>query len=759
MEDEWEATKRELVCYFSQNEVLWRGGGKGDGASGWGQQAALPNEARRLNAAFAGGSDMSEGVKRKMLEYARRVLELNERRKQEKPYPLAYSFSRAAVTVGAGDASQKGLKNCWDLVQNLMAEDVSQSGESKVDPPSEGEYEKERRLQGGPSARVLKHWLNGARSFLEEQYFAFIENFVKTHQRKDIYIGSMPGTDTLLQAFTQAMLKSNAASATTAAGGAGGASLWDRCEKPDGVNPIWAQIYYSMRSGQLETAERFARLLGDKSQFFKWYVQYRIDPNHILPSDLSVQVMAEYRRLSSHDPFMHLVYNLVGQCDPMRSHDGIHPFATEDYMWIKLNMVTVDEISANGGISASAAAQLAQLAHASSSATSPSFGMPAASSIPNFTLSHFQNLITEYGPEHFSNPILYFQILMLSLQFETAIQFLESTGQFPVETLHFALTLYYYGALNLPDNPLTAPLHGHQQRQPFWNIIRHLTQYIRNLDNSNVLASLNYLYVIRTPDVRNLCIRDLLTDTQEFSLLLGSVNSDGTRQPGYLEKFVSQEDWREIVSLAAVAYEQAGKYDDSIALFDAASYYDKVVDLITKQLSRILTGSGPERQRLIDYAAARFERYDSEMGRAGFQSDLRGEKVWSNALSSFRMLLQLCVFFDLYHASKYHEALDIIADIGLVPFDHSQIESCSGTFKNISDPVRRNFAEIVLATMTCLYRMFIIIKEEGLNAEREAFLRALKVKAKTIVTFTGMINFRIPADTQSRLVRMEASMT
>jgi nuclear pore complex protein Nup93 len=734
MEDEWEETKRELVSYFSQNEMMWSNVGRADGVSGWGQQGSLPSDARRLNAAFALAGEVSESMKRKMLEYARRILELNERRKQKQPYPLAFRLGQASLSVGTGDASQKAIKNCWDLVQSIMSEDVNPtSGESKSDPTLEAEYSSQRGPQGSLKVPVLKHWLQGSCHFLEEQYHSYIETFVRT-QRVQAQVGSMPGREQTIAGFVHALLY--------------GKPHWDRCEKPDNKNPIWAQIYYSLRSGQLDAASTFARQLGDKSPFYNWFSHWKSDPNHTLPQEIANQVQSEYRKLSSHDPYKSLVFNLIGQCDPMRSHDDIYKFATEDYMWFKLNMVIVDDVPMGSP---------ALLAAVASSASSPSFGMPS-SATPAFTLSHFQQLITSYGPDHFSNPLLYFQILMLSLQFETAIQFLESTGQFPVETLHFALALYYYGALHIPDQPLTAPLMGHQQKAPFWNIVRHLTQYVRNFEDSNVLASLNYLYIIRQENVRNLCIRDLLTDTEQFSLLLGDVHPDGTRQPGYLEAFVSQNDWREIVSLAATAYEQAGKYEDAMSLFDAAMYYDKVVELITKQLSRILTGNGPERQRLIEYAAARYEKYDRDPSRGPLQ-ELRGDKAWAVSLASFRMLLQLCDFIDLYHSAKYHEALDTIANLGLLPFENAAIETCTANFKNVSDPVRRNFAEILLAAMTCLYRMFIQIKDEGLNAEREAFLRSLKLRAKALVTFTGLINFRMPADTQSRLVRMEASMT
>lgn len=58
-------------------------------------------------------------------------------------------------------------------------------------------------------------------------------------------------------------------------------------------------------------------------------------------------------------------------------------------------------------------------------------------------------------PAHFnpkgSNPLLYFQVLLLSQQFEKAVHYLLVNEDFRIEGVHFAIALYHYGLLHQPD--------------------------------------------------------------------------------------------------------------------------------------------------------------------------------------------------------------------------------------------------------------------------------------------------------------------
>jgi hypothetical protein len=106
---------------------------------------------------------------------------------------------------------------------------------------------------------------------------------------------------------------------------------------------------------------------------------------------------------------------------------------------------------------------------------------------PTLSLDKLQKLLVQYGPAHFTNPIVYFQVLLLSQQFELVLPFFSflfffsfffslfqthfsfrflflffkqalkhlcSFELYFVDAVHFAITLYYYGLLHLnPAKP------------------------------------------------------------------------------------------------------------------------------------------------------------------------------------------------------------------------------------------------------------------------------------------------------------------
>ena len=94
---------------------------------------------------------------------------------------------------------------------------------------------------------------------------------------------------------------------------------------------------------------------------------------------------------ASTDPYKRAVYCIVGKCDT-DIHEEVFE-KTDDYLWLKLSQVIVGK--AREGYE---------------------------------TYEKFQrDLLEEYGESHFQaeqSPLLYFQVLFLSGQFEAAIEFL-----------------------------------------------------------------------------------------------------------------------------------------------------------------------------------------------------------------------------------------------------------------------------------------------------------------------------------------------
>jgi len=66
----------------------------------------------------------------------------------------------------------------------------------------------------------------------------------------------------------------------------------------------------------------------------------------------------------------------------------------------------------------------------------------------------------KYGPKHFNpkntNPIKYTQVLLLSGQFEQAVQYLFLFPSHEADAVHIAIALMYEGLLRVSTSPATS---------------------------------------------------------------------------------------------------------------------------------------------------------------------------------------------------------------------------------------------------------------------------------------------------------------
>ncbi|GAA6085451.1 nuclear pore complex protein Nup93 [Tachysurus ichikawai] len=132
--------------------------------------------------------------------------------------------------------------------------------------------------------------------------------------------------------------------------------------------------------------------------------------------------------------------------------------------------------------------------------------------------------------------------------------------------------------------------------------------------------------------------------------------------------------------------------------------------------------------------------------------------------STFYLLLDLMTFFDEYHASHIDRAYDVMERLKLVPLSHDQVEERVAAFRNFSDEVRHNLSEVLLATMNILFTQYKRLKgatagtpgrQQRTMEDRDSILRG---QARALITFAGMIPYRMAGDTNARLVQMEVLM-
>lgn len=104
----------------------------------------------------------------------------------------------------------------------------------------------------------------------------------------------------------------------------------------------------------------------------------------------------------------------------------------------------------------------------------------------------------------------------------------------------------------------------------------------------------------------------------------------------------------------------------------------------------------------------------------------------------------------------------------------NEVDSKVQEFMTLSEDIKKNIPTVLLASMTILQAQYRELRSSvqspvqrfGLNdsllntsgAQREELVKDIREKARAIITFAGMVPYRMPADVNSRLVQMEVLM-
>ena len=497
--------------------------------------------------------------------------------------------------------------------------------------------------------------------------------------------------------------------------------------------------------------------------------------DHRLSPHAENVVRIAYRRTgrACTDPYKRAIHCLLGACDPTDEHSEVAT-SFDDYLWIKLAQIR--ELVTSGEESLLAPGSATQ-------------------SVDTLTLAQLQHLLAEeYGEAHFNafeQPVLYFQVLFLTGQFESACDFLFRAGdRLRAHAVHIGLALHEARLLLMPQNIrvplLTAAtdvgMNASLSTIKRLNVARMVMLYARKFEVSDPREALHYFYFLRimqapsnTSDGEcvgangNLftsCVSELVLESREFDLLLGRVLTDGSRAPGLIDKFagVGENLPQNIVEIVAEDSERKGMFEDSIRLYDLAKKHEKVIELLNKLLAQVVSEpsiSESRRDRLQRQAVDVAKRYRS-----------LGHTASKDPTAAFFLLLDLMTFFDAFHSQQYDDALDIVSKIKIVPLSQGEIDTMVSTFRLLTDEVRRTIPDVLLATMNVLFTNYKSAKASATGAPlkpntvsskmtdggRERHLEDLREQAKAIITFAGMIPYRMPGDTNARLVQMEVLM-
>jgi len=646
------------------------------------------------------------------MAYARQVYMYNEHVISGGVLP---SLSDMLAEVGE-TLDDKNVSELWSMVHHMTDVPTNMSAGSIA--------------QARSSTKLQAAHVTQAQKYLEQSYVSYISQTIYSNLAT-AQLGGIPGTFHSVRSFLNIKLPSNMPGFE------------------DGLvegHPVWAMIYYCLRCGDLPSAmqavESASQNLGDFPAYLK---EYLTSEERRLGDSSETKLRLQYRRSvrHSHDPYKRAVYCVIGRCDPKDDHSEIAD-KIDDYLWLKLSQLSYDgsDASAEGGL----------------------------------TLNQLQTmLLEEYGESHFcayDKPYLYFQVLFLTAQFEAAIEFLSRVEKLRCHAVHIALVLFQLNMLLLPASIHTQLLsHETADAGPLrrLNFARLVMMYTRKFEATDPREALQYFYFLR--DLKkgqgeNLfmsCVSELVLETREFEMLLGQLGRDGCRKPGAIDKF--HGDTQKIIELVAMDTENKGLFEDAVKLYDLAGKHDKVLELLNKLLTQVLSQApSPQstKDRLKNLAVSIAQRYRSH--------SYEGSR---HTTSTFYLLLDLMTFFDLYHTQKTDQAYTVMNDLKLLPFTVESVDQKVNAFRHYTDEVRRSMPEILLATMNILYTQYKNAKSTssqsaaatrafGLSRKedggKETFINFLRSQARALITFAGMIPYRMPGDTNARLVQMEVLM-
>lgn len=642
------------------------------------------------------------------MAYVKAVMEYNDQTLKGGIKPsLAEKFSQTAQAF-----NDQNISDIWDMVRMMVDVPVKISGDNI--------------LKSRGSALIQKAFMNQGRRYLEDRYKSYIRQTVYSNLGA-AKLGGIPGTLPLVRSFVSARQISR----TT--------GLEDGFV--DG-EPVWPLIFYCLRCGDINAALQASKQAGAVvSEFTRLLEELIHSGDRNLSPSMETNAKLMYKKMirTSTDPYKRASYCVVAACDVNDDHTEVAQ-STDDYLWIKLCQLKEDELAGHD------------------------------SSHERVTYSQFQLLVLEeYGERHFKayqEPFLYFEVLFLTGQFEAAIDFFSRIERLRCHAVHVALALFESQFLALPSNvqsPLLSKENSDKSSMRRLNIARLVMLYTRKFEATDPKEALHYFYFLRGikgskgDSLFTACVSELVLESRNFDLLLGRLEPDGTRTQGFLNHFKgTQVDTQKIIELVARDSEAKGLHEDAVHLYELAKDDAKVIEL----LCRLLSGS------ISQPAAIESESWRVQNKALAFAQRLKASgSLLPNIAATFFLLLDLGIFFSLYHEEKYHEAFETIAKLRLIPLSPDEVESRVSNFRNLSDDIRRNIPDVLLATMNILYKKYKqskaprgFVQSRRDDGDTDEFMDQIRKQARALTTFIGMIPYRMPGDTHARLVQLQSMM-
>ena len=571
-------------------------------------------------------------MRSKMNVYARVVVELNGSRLAGISYPIIQALREATTQL----SDRSILADTLDVLQHVTEEphtpglsSASRTGVHALNAPIfERKFARAYMSAAAPGKLIARDALKmradmarGAREALERQYWDVVVQTCHAHPQQAA-LGGDPSPSNYVRAFVAVRLYQG--------------GKWDeRLELLNGV-PLWAKLFYLIRTGKIEEAlqeaDEHAAALNARERAFTTFLRAWAEaPGRRLPKGLRDRLLSAYNSHLLHspttDPFKLAIYKLTGRLDPAKRTVQVATGGIEDWMWFQLAMT--DEEDGLG-------------------------------------LKDLQDTVIGYGERYFEPAKTgvrgtWARVLVQCGAYEQAVAALNDKPDTQVEAVHLALALAYHGLLRVPERIeasdgdirelLILPKYSSTNyfavvstpgTSPSLNLSLLISRYIRPIIQSDPKEALEYVALLpltsdqspaiskeqtqRAWEQTRRIVQALDADSKRDTLV-GTFRADGTRVGGAVEQYgrlLGLADARavneHILAPAAEEAENAGNLDHAIILYNLAGAYDIVVRCLARYLADAVadpaSSGGEDVASALDKTAREILRHYERLNRA-----------------------------------------------------------------------------------------------------------------------------------------------
>ncbi|KAJ8929514.1 hypothetical protein NQ314_017772 [Rhamnusium bicolor] len=404
--------------------------------------------------------------------------------------------------------------------------------------------------------------------------------------------------------------------------------------------PLWPMVYYCLRAGDLSAAiycltNNCLPEFQDVISLLECKLKNPSSP-HFRMFKKNIKRLYTTNVRNSTDPFKRSAWAILGGLDEISEIAK----TADDYLWVKLNMVQMDQESG---------------------------------CIRYKNLQH--TILEEHGESHydaFKQPLLYFKLLALTGQFEAAIDFLFRTDNFRVHAVHMAIALCELNLLVSPQDtslPLISIDPSDAKPVHRLNFALLIKSYVEKFDAECLREALHYLFLLRHcknlegQHLFKISVTDLTIKTKACEKIFGKVQRDGIIK-GLLDEFTDAKMFAEDVGQDLV---KRDLYEEAIDLYDGVNIQYSLLTVMCKMLSKVANlenAPGSLRNKIQEKAIIVDQRFSRE---GCYVQD-------ANIVNSFIKLKGLLPFFDLYREKRYPEALKAIYNLKIVPLRNAEVD-------------------------------------------------------------------------------------